>query len=56
LRFPVEEPRISFGPFPVAFWNDLAGYSPFRFRILDPAGRRRSTWRSFRLEKAEGPR
>ncbi len=54
--FPVEEPRISFGPFPVAFWNDLAGYSPFRFRVLDTAGRRRSAWRSFRLEKEDGGR
>lgn len=54
--FPVEEPRVSFGPFPVAFWNDLAGYSPFRFRVLDPAARTRSPWRTFRLEKGEGAR
>ncbi|MGE5345648.1 MAG: sulfatase [Acidithiobacillales bacterium] len=52
--FSVEEPAISFGPFPIAFWNDLAGYSPFRFRILDPAVKRRSAWRSFSVAK-EGP-
>jgi choline-sulfatase len=51
--FSVEEPEISFGPFPIAFWNDLAGYSPFRFRILDPATKRRSAWRSFSVEKEE---
>ena len=49
--FGVAEPWISFGPFPVAFWNDLSGYSPFRFRVLDPAGKRRSAWRSFAVEK-----
>lgn len=50
--FSVEEPTISFGPFPIAFWNDLSGYSPFRFRVLDPAGKRKSAWRSFIVEKA----
>lgn len=54
--FPVEEPRIAFGPFPLAFWNDLAGYSPFRFRVVDPAARRRSAWRTFRLQREEGGR
>jgi hypothetical protein len=49
--FPVEERSIAFGPFPLAFWNDLAGYAPFRFRILDPAGKRRSAWRRFSLER-----
>ncbi len=52
--FGVEDPWIGFGPFPVAFWNDLSSYSPFRFRILDPEGKRRSAWRSFTVEKA-GP-
>ncbi|MFI5181864.1 MAG: sulfatase [Thermoanaerobaculia bacterium] len=47
--FGVEDPILAFGPFPLAFWNDLAGYSPFRFRILDPAGPRRSAWREFQL-------
>jgi hypothetical protein len=50
--FSLEDPWVSFGPFPVAFWNDLASYNPFRFRILDPAAKRRSAWRSFTLEKA----
>lgn len=50
--FPLEETSIGFGPFPVAFWNDLASYSPFRFRVLDPAGRRRSPWRAFTLVPA----
>jgi hypothetical protein len=49
--FAVEETSIGFGPFPVAFWNDLAQYSPFRFRVLDPAGKARSAWRTFRLER-----
>ena len=50
--FAVEETSIGFGPFPVAFWNDLARYGPFRFRILDPAARVRSAWRAFGLERA----
>ncbi|HEX5855150.1 MAG TPA: sulfatase [Thermoanaerobaculia bacterium] len=49
--FAIEETSIGFGPFPVAFWNDLAQYSPFRFRILDPAAKMRSAWRAFRLER-----
>jgi choline-sulfatase len=49
--FAVEETSIGFGPFPVAFWNDLAQYSPFRFRVLDPAAKTRSAWRAFRLER-----
>ncbi|MEO6325399.1 MAG: sulfatase [Thermoanaerobaculia bacterium] len=54
--FPVEEPGIAFGPFPIAFWNDLAGYSPFRYRILDPAGKSRSAWRTFSLERSGVPK
>lgn len=53
--FPIEEPRIAFGPFPVAFWNDLAGYSPFRFRVLDPSRGQRSAWRTFSLDRTSGP-
>jgi hypothetical protein len=45
--FEVEQTRLVFGPFPRGFWNDLAGYSPFRFRVADPAARRRSAWHSF---------
>ncbi|HEV8267785.1 MAG TPA: sulfatase [Thermoanaerobaculia bacterium] len=52
--FPVEETSIAFGPFPVAFWNDLAGYSPFRFRILDPARKIRSAWHRFSLAATVG--
>ncbi len=52
--FRVDQPRgISFGPFPEGFWNDLAGYSPFRFRILDEVARTRSEWRSFTLDRVE---
>jgi hypothetical protein len=52
--FEVEQDRVIFGPFPPGFWNELAGYSPFRFRILDPAGRERSPWVTFRVAAA-GP-
>ena len=52
--FPVEETSIAFGPFPLAFWNDLAGYSPFRFRVLDPERKIRSVWHRFSLEGAKG--
>jgi len=52
--FSVEEPRVFFGPFPVAFWNDLSSYSPYRFRVLDPTTKSRSAWQSFTVEKA-GP-
>ncbi|MBL8113369.1 MAG: sulfatase, partial [Acidobacteria bacterium] len=45
--FPVEGRSLAFGPFPVAFWNDLATYSPFRFRVVDPATRTRSAWQTF---------
>jgi hypothetical protein len=51
-RFPVDSVSLRFGPFPRAFWNDLADVSPFRFRILDATARRRSPWRSFRVEPA----
>ena len=52
--FKVDQPGgIAFGPFPEGFWNDLAGYSPFRFRILDDTARTRSGWRHFSLEKTK---
>lgn len=47
--FAVEQRRLLFGPFPRGFWNDLASYSPFRFRIADPGSRRRSEWRRFSI-------
>lgn len=48
--FQVEQRRIAFGPFPEGFWNDLAGYSPFRYRVLDPEMEARSDWVEFSLE------
>jgi choline-sulfatase len=47
--FRLEQQRVVFGPFPHGFWDDVASYSPFRFRVLDPAGERRSPWVTFRL-------
>jgi hypothetical protein len=52
--FPIEDTTVSFGPFPIAFWNDLAGYSPFRFRIVDPREKTRSPWQEFVLERTGG--
>lgn len=49
--FRVEQRRLSFGPFPRGFWNDLARHSPFRFRVLEPATERRSPWTAFRVRK-----
>ena len=55
--FRVEQRRISFGPFPRGFWNDLARHSPFRFRVLEPAAERRSPWTEFRVRTiGETPR
>jgi hypothetical protein len=45
------EPMV-FGPFPEAFWNDLARHNPYRFRILVPARNARSAWRTFTLESS----
>jgi len=47
--FALEQPRIVFGPFPEGFWNDLAGYSPFHFRVLDAEHRERSPWVEFEV-------
>lgn len=47
--FSVDRPEAVFGPFPAAFWNDVAGWAPFRFRVLDPARGRRSAWIRFEL-------
>ena len=51
--FTVETPRITFGPFPQGFWNDLAGYSPFRFRVLDADREERSPWVEFEVLAVE---
>ncbi|MEE8523430.1 MAG: PQQ-binding-like beta-propeller repeat protein, partial [Thermoanaerobaculia bacterium] len=42
--FQVEQQRVVFGPVPQGFWNDLAGYSPFRIRLVDAENRERSAW------------
>lgn len=47
--FVVETRRVVFGPFPDGFWNDLAGHSPFRFRVVSVRARTRSDWVEFRL-------
>jgi len=51
--FRVEQPGVSFGPFPIGFWGDLAAHSPYRFRVLDPGQRSRSPWVEFTVEAAE---
>ena len=45
--------RMTFGPFPVGFWNDLARYNPFRFRVLHPTAERRSEWVEFEIVPEE---
>ncbi len=42
--FQVEQQRVVFGPVPQGFWNDLAGYSPLRIRLVDAVNRERSPW------------
>ena len=42
--FQVEQRRVVFGPVPQGFWNDLAGYSPLRIRLVDAVNRERSAW------------
>ena len=51
--FQVQQNRLLFGPFPQGFWNDVAGYGPFRLRVLDPAGKTRSPWVTFSLREAK---
>ena len=50
--FPAEQQSLVFGPFPLGFWNDLASYSPFLFRVVDTNARTRSAWIDFKLEPA----
>ena len=52
--FHVTGDEARFGPFPAAYWNDLASHSPFRFRVLDRKTLRRSAWRTFTLRPVEG--
>ena len=47
--FLAEQRRLVFGPFPQGFWNDLATYNPFRFRVVDAEGRSRSAWIGFEV-------
>ncbi|MEM6705976.1 MAG: sulfatase [Acidobacteriota bacterium] len=50
--FRADKPgSIAFGPFPEGFWNDLAGYNPFRYRVIHEELQQRSPWQEFRLEK-----
>lgn len=51
-RIPAEGFRASFGPLPEGVWDDLSQFNPFRFRVVDVDGKRRSPWRSFRVEAA----
>ena len=37
------------GPFPDAFWNDLATHNPFRFRIVCKDSKEVSPWTEFTL-------
>ncbi|RMH16668.1 MAG: hypothetical protein D6696_17700, partial [Acidobacteria bacterium] len=48
--FPLAQRRVVFGPVPRGFWNDLAAYGPYRVRVIDAAGRRRSPWITFTVE------
>ncbi len=41
--------QIVFGPFPQGFWNDVAGHSPFRFRVIAPSVPARSEWTAFEV-------
>lgn len=51
--FQVEQTRVDFGPVPPGYWNDLAIYSPFEIRVLDPNRELRSQWVRFEMEEAE---
>lgn len=44
--------QIVFGPFPQGFWNDVAGHSPFRFRVIAPSLPARSEWVTFEVRPA----
>ena len=53
--FAVNQPRLSVGPFPRSFWDDLATHNPYRIRILAPGRRLKSPWVVFEIE-ATAPR
>ena len=48
--FAVNQPRLSVGPFPRSFWNDMATHNPYRIRILAPGPRLKSPWVIFEIE------
>ena len=50
--FQLDQNRVVFGPVPQGFWNDLAGYGPFRIRVVDASTRQRSAWLRFEVERA----
>ncbi len=52
-KFALSQRGVVFGPVPEGFWNDLAGYSPYRIRILDEHARARSPWVTFTVERVE---
>ena len=41
------------GPFPQAFWNDLATHNPYRIRIVAPGGALRSPWVEIEIAATE---
>ena len=51
--FRVDEPRLSVGPFPQAFWNDLATHNPYRIRIVAPGSELSSPWVEIEIEPSE---
>jgi hypothetical protein len=51
--FKVDEPRLSVGPFPQAFWNDLATHNPYRIRIVAPGSAIRSPWVEIEIAPSE---
>jgi len=51
--FMVNEPRLTVGPFPRAFWNDLATHNPYRIRIVAPGSALRSPWVELEIAATE---
>ncbi len=51
--FQVDEPRLTVGPFPRAFWNDLATHNPYRIRIVAPGSALRSPWVELEIAASE---
>jgi len=51
--FKVDEPRLTVGPFPHAFWNDLATHNPYRIRVVAPGSALRSPWVEIEIADTE---